>query len=105
MVLEITCYYQRTNLTPFNIAHDVSANCNSLSAANEQSELDNQYLLISFTPKTHMDFSACPRGILRNLHLKVQQKGKPMFHYPETAAPNVSTTQVRPQLQRLIIGQ
>lgn len=63
------------------------------------------FLLISFTPKTHMDFSACPRGILCNLHLKVQKKGKPTFHYPETAAPNVTTTQVRLELQRLITGK
>lgn len=83
----------------------MSANCNNLSAVTQQSEFDNHYLLISFTLKTPMDFSACPRGILCNLHLKVQKKGKPTFHYPETAAPNVSTTQVRPQLQRLITGQ
>lgn len=86
-------------------AHQESVKCNNLSAATEQSELDNQYLLISFTAKTHMDFSACPRGMLCNLHLKVQKKGKPAFHYPETAAQNATSTQVRPQLQRLIPGQ
>lgn len=86
--------------------HQGIANCNNLSAATEQSEFDNQYLLISFTPKTQLDFSACPWGILCNLHLKVKKKGKPtLFHYPKTAAPNVTTPQVRPQLQRLITGQ
>lgn len=96
--LHVNTSAQTSNL--LDIECQDSADCNNLSAATEQSEYDNQYLLISFTPKTHMDFSASPRGILCNLHLKVEKREQRMFHYPETTAPNVTTTQVRPQLQR-----
>lgn len=90
--LKIMCSYQHAKLK------DVKRVLTTISLLQE---LNNQYLLISYTTKTHMYFSVSPQSILCNLHLKVQ-KEKPMFHYLETAAPNVITAQFRPQLQRLI---
>lgn len=80
-----------------------SVNCNIPSAATESSifAMNNQCLLISCTPKTHVLFH-------QSLELTLQfafenaQKTKSKCHCLQTAAPNVTTSQFRHELPRLV---
>lgn len=57
MVLEIICA-QTSHL--LDMEHQGRANCNNLSAATEQSQFDNHYLLISFMLRVTWTFLPVP---------------------------------------------
>lgn len=98
--LKITCQYQCANVKP--VRHRMSSECYCFLQ-----QLNYQYLLWSINTHwflAHLrhrhTFLPVPRAYSAICIWKYREK--PKFHCPETAALNVTTTQFRPNLQRLI---